>query len=68
MDLSDEYVSIKTATVLKELGFDYPCKKLYENDEIIESKFNINQNVGDAISIPTKSLANRWVRENYEQY
>lgn len=67
--IEESYVSFETSKLLKEAGFDVPCKTYYEieDGEVVRkdgvSKHDHN-GFGDTIcSRPTLALAARWLRE-----
>lgn len=63
--IEESYVSLKTARMLKEVGFDVPCNSQYTENEFAwenlrKTDFNKNDYV---FSRPTQALAARWLRE-----
>ena len=63
--IEEQYVSLETAKLLKEAGFDVPCTSQYtENEFAWENlrKTDFNKN-GYVFSRPTQALAARWLRE-----
>lgn len=72
--LFEDYVSFKTAVLLKEKGFDVPCDSYYtyfESNvtlykgylhEFSDSNINHNKH-NDRTSRPSQSLALKWLRE-----
>lgn len=72
--LTEDYVSLKTAKLLKEKGFNISCDSYYawyESDitlytgyvcDFSDNPFNYN-NCNDKISRPSQSLALKWLRE-----
>lgn len=65
--IEEQYVSLETAKLLKEAGFDVPCTSQYtENEFAWENlrKTDFNKN-GYVFSRPTQALAARWLREVY---
>lgn len=65
--IEEQYVSLDTAKLLKEAGFDVPCTSQYtENEFAWENlrKTDFNKN-GYVFSRPTQALAARWLRESH---
>lgn len=63
--IEEQFVSLDTAKMLKEAGFDVPCTSQYtENEFAWENlrKTDFNKN-GYVFSRPTQALAARWLRE-----
>lgn len=63
--IEEAYVSLKTARMLKEAGFDVPCCSQYTENEAVWEKLrktNFNENVY-LFSRPTQAMAARWLRE-----
>lgn len=63
--IEEQFVSLETAKLLKEAGFDVPCTSQYtENEFAWENlrKTDFNKN-GYVFSRPTQALAARWLRE-----
>lgn len=72
--IKEQFVSFDTAKLLKEAGFDVPCKSYYEledgeevrKDSIGLSDYNAYE---DAVcSRPTQALAARWLREVHDTF
>ena len=69
--IEESYVSFDTARMLKEAGFDVPCRSYYEledgeivmKDSIGSSDYNAYEDT--VCSRPTQALAARWLREVY---
>lgn len=66
---SAEFVDLDTAILLKENGFDIPCKRYYftgngqlQVQEIMV--WNWNDMWEHAYSCPTVEVANKWIKEN----
>ena len=67
----ENFVSFETAKLLKEAGFDVPCRSYYEledgeivrKDSIGSSDYNAYEDT--VCSRPTQALAARWLREVY---
>lgn len=65
--IEEQFVSLDTARMLKEAGFDVPCTSQYtENEFAWENlrKTDFNKN-GYVFSRPTLALAARWLRETH---
>ena len=77
--IEESYVSFDTARMLKEAGFDVPCRGVYVTDRIGYYEFRENDNKKTADDLwrntrdgfqyeylaPTQALAARWLREVY---
>ena len=70
--IEESYVSFDTARMLKEAGFDVPCRDFFTiegdgNVVITEARSCREHNSfeGCFISCPTQALAARWLREVY---
>lgn len=69
--IEERYVSFDTAKMLKEAGFDVPCRSYYElEDGEVVRKDCIrpydHNGFGDTIcSRPTQALAARWLRNKH---
>lgn len=64
--ITEQYVTFQTAQLLKEAGFDIPCKRLFLKDGcpgITAEEENHNDATCNAYSRPTQALAARWLRE-----
>ena len=75
--IEESYVSFDTARMLKEAGFDVPCRGVYVTDRIGYYEFRENDNKKTADDLwwntrdgfqyeylaPTQALAARWLRE-----
>ena len=63
--IEESYVSFDTAKILKEAGFDEPCRFCYTPcKDIIRKKYKRNSDfVKGFYSRPTQALAARWLRE-----
>lgn len=63
--IEEQYVSLETAKLLKEAGFDVPCTSQYTEGKCIWNvgyPYNFNQDEF-GYSRPTQALAARWLRE-----
>ena len=67
--ITEQYVDLDTAKLLKEAGFDVPAYNFYEYiGEYVEGRSDraVNCNKENHLtSRPTQSLAARWIREKY---
>lgn len=69
------YVSPTTAQLLKDAGFDWPCKMFYTHDSSLDGEWHLFPNTRPqnrnreydsgvvTISAPTLDVAHRWVRQ-----
>lgn len=66
--IQEEYVSLETAKLLKEKGFDEECNKVVHSDTREEYWFgNYTDDLKSKLILcPTQSLAMRWLREVYK--
>lgn len=63
--IEEQYVSLETAKLLKDAGFDVPCTSQYTEGTVIwnvEYPYNFNQD-DFGYSRPTQALTARWFRE-----
>ena len=69
----EDYVSFETAKLLKEKGFDEPCRAYWDDQpkldvhtlfSSVESIKN-SERVGNTISCPTHQMAMKWLREKH---
>ncbi len=66
--MEDEYITVKTAMLAKQKGFNEPCRMFYHSDTIegktvsSEIKESTDYTKND-IPVPTQSLLGRWIRE-----
>lgn len=70
MFLSEDYVSFEVAKLLKEKGFDEPCRTYYRENKLINDVcVNYNQWNSKSpfgfISAPTHQMAMKWLREKH---
>lgn len=68
-----EYVNYKLASELKELGFNYPCFRAYDNCEMLyySSSGNgniLNSNLSSAVAAPLYQQVFRWFRKVHGMY
>lgn len=75
--IEEQYVSFETAKMLKEAGFDVPCREIYRTDRTGDCAFreydkkntkdDLCWNSADGFQYeylaPTQALAARWLRE-----
>ena len=72
--IEESFVSFDTARMLKEAGFEVPCRSYYEledgeivrKDSIGSSDYNAYEDT--VCSRPTQALAARWLREVHGVY
>lgn len=67
--IEEQYVSLETAKLLKEAGFDVPCISQYIQNRFkwnggSLNKVNFNE-YETVFSCPTQALAARWLREEH---
>lgn len=68
--MTDDYVSLETARLLKEAGFDWKCEWFFTEKELLGHS-NISKNHNEipeygGCSRPTLSLAAKWLRETWD--
>lgn len=77
--MEDQIVSLETAMLLKDKGFNEPCRRFYEDNELHELNYYQgngagfvcnNSSIDDRLyceemqcTAPTQSLAQKWLRE-----
>ena len=64
--IQEEFVTLETAKLLKEKGFNEYCKDIIKEDDnrIMQSVFRTNKNLPKlCYSRPTQSVAQKWLRE-----
>ena len=64
--IQEEFVTLETAKLLKEKGFNEYCKDIIKEDDnrIMQSVFRTNKNLPKlCYSLPTQSVAQKWLRE-----
>lgn len=64
--MTEELVTLETAKLLKEKGFNEYCKDIIRQDKgrIMQSVFRTNKDLPNlCYSRPTQSLAQKWLRE-----
>lgn len=72
--ITEDYVSFETAKLLKEKGFDWDCKQVYDlvrpqscaDGKMYDSFPDENPNAyGELVSAPTLQMAMKWLREKH---
>jgi len=72
--MNKEFIKYEQALVLKELGFDEPCFRWYDErwgDDLQQDKFNTNKDLFMTdldCSAPLYQQAFRWFREKHNYY
>lgn len=64
--MTEELVTLETAKLLKEKGFNEYCNDIIkeDNNRIMQSAFRTNKNLPKwCYSRPTQSIAQKWIRE-----
>ena len=63
--MTEEFVTLETAKLMKEKGFNEYCKNVIDIDNILKvTLYRTNSNLPkQCFSLPTQSLAQRWLRE-----
>lgn len=62
--ITEDYVSYEIAKLLKEKGFDTPCRQAYFNGLLVDyTMYGFCD--GELIDCPSQSLALKWLREVY---
>lgn len=63
--MTEELVTLETAKLLKEKGFNEYCKNVIDIDNILKvTLYRTNSNLPkQCFSLPTQYLAQRWLRE-----
>ena len=64
--MTEELVTLETAKLLREKGFNEYCKDIIkeDNNRIMQSVFRTNKNLPKlCYSLPTQSVAQKWLRE-----
>ena len=60
--ITEDYVSFEIAKLLKEKGFDTPCRQAYFKDLLVDyTMYGFCD--GELIDCPSQSLALKWLRE-----
>ena len=67
MNTHETYVSLETAKLLKQLGFDWPCLEVWNDEKLTtwyEPKTNTWWNNLEVVySAPTLAIAQKWIRD-----
>nr|DAJ68420.1 MAG TPA: hypothetical protein [Caudoviricetes sp.] len=63
--MTEELVTLETAKLLKEKGFNEYCKNVIDIDNILsETLYRTNDNLPkQCFSLPIQSIAQKWLRE-----
>lgn len=63
--MTEELVTLKTAKILKEKGFNEFCKDIInDNGKLMEAVYRTNNDLPKSFySCPTQSIAQKWLRE-----
>lgn len=63
--MTEELVTLKTAKILKEKGFNEFCKDIInDNGKLMETVYRTNNDLPKSFySCPTQSIAQKWLRE-----
>lgn len=63
--MTEELVTLKTAKILKEKGFNEFCKDIInDNGKLMETVYRTNDDLPKSFySCPTQSIAQKWLRE-----
>lgn len=63
--MTEELVTLKTAKLLKEKGFNEFCKDIInDNGKLMETVYRTNNDLPKSFySCPTQSIAQKWLRE-----
>ena len=60
--ITEDYVSFEIAKLLKEKGFDVPCRQAYFNGSLVDyTLYGFCD--GELLNCPSQSLALKWLRE-----
>ena len=60
--ITEDYCSFETAKLLKEKGFNEPCRQAYFNGSLVDyTMYGFCD--GELIDCPSQSLALKWLRE-----
>ena len=68
--MTEELVTLKTAKILKEKGFNEFCKDIInDNGKLMETVYRTNNDLPKSFySCPTQSIAQKWLREERGVY
>jgi hypothetical protein len=63
--IKEDYVSFEVAKLLKEKGFDEPCRSLYEEKILCVNTVcdYFNSELSSYVCAPTHQMAMKWLRE-----
>lgn len=65
--MTEEFVTLETAKLLKEKGFNEHCIFAYADEDLQLIKMNSRNSyldkIGEGYSAPTQSFAQKWLRE-----
>ena len=70
--IREQYVSLETAKILKEKGFDWGCYKVYNKEGVVGISTVIEdipinyKNIDYYFLCPTMQMVLRWLRENHK--
>lgn len=68
--MTEEFVTLKTAKLLKKKGFNEFCEYAYADEDLHLMPLNTTNffidEIGVGYSAPTQSVATRWLRERHE--
>ena len=65
--ITEDYVSYEIAKLLKEKGFDIPCRQAYFNGSLVDyTMYGFCD--GELLDCPSQSLALKWLREVHNWY
>ena len=65
--ITEDYVSFEIAKLLKEKGFDIPCRQAYFNGSLVDyTLYGFCD--GELLNCPSQSLAIKWLREVHNIY
>ena len=63
--ITEDYCSFEVAQLLKEKGFDVPCRQAYFNGSLVDyTMYGFCD--GELLNCPSQSLALKWLREVYD--
>lgn len=68
--MTEEFVTLETAKLLKKKGFNEFCKYAYADEDLHLMPLNTTNffidEIGVGYSAPTQAIAHRWLRERHE--
>jgi hypothetical protein len=63
--ITEDFVSFEIAKLLKEKGFDIPCRQAYFNGSLVDyTMYGFCD--GELLDCPSQSLALKWLREVHD--